>query len=95
MSDLIKPDLTRRANYPIFGDTLTFKKGEGTQAKQYVGIVSEWNVAGTQVWEVEVEVTKKKMHVYGCEISHIERTGEIPECPVAYNPKNDPDLQNL
>jgi len=94
MSDYIKPDLTRRSNYPIFGDTVTFSKEVGTQKQIFIGVISEWNVGGPQVWSVEVGENKRKMHVHGCELLHIERTGVIPECPAPYH-SYDPDLQNL
>lgn len=95
-TDFVKPDLTRRENYPIFGDTVTFTKGAGVQKETFTGVISEWNVGGSAVWPVEVGEDKLKMHVHGSEIFHIERTGVIPECPTAaYNPKTDPDLQNL
>lgn len=73
----IKPDLTRRKNHPIFGDTVTFSKGSGEQRRIFVGVISEWNVGGPQVWSVEVGEDKTKMHCHGSEILHIERTGVI------------------
>lgn len=92
----VKPDLTHRENYPIFGDTVTFVQGQGSEKNQFVGVISEHNVGGPQVWSIEVGEDKRKMHVFGSEILHIERTGVIPECPtVEYDPNTDPDLQNL
>lgn len=95
MQKLIKPDLTRRENYPIYGDTITFSQGHGDDLRQYVGVISEHNVNGPQTWDVMVENTP--MHVHGSEIDHIERTGEIPLCPtvVGYDPNIDPDLKDM
>lgn len=80
MSKLIKPDLTQRGNYPIFGDTVTFKQGCGTHfgpENQYIGVISEHNVEGPQLWEVMVD--GNLMHVFGSQILNIERTGKISE----------------
>lgn len=91
-------NLTRRENYPIFGDIVTFSQGHtgffGT-SKEFKGVISEHNIDGPQLWEVTVD--GRIMHVYGSQITKIERTGTIPECPtmVEYDPKTDPDLQDL
>lgn len=95
MQKLIKPDLTRRENYPIYGDTITFSQGQGRDIHQYVGVISEHNVGGPQAWDVMVD-GNTPMHVHGSEIEHIERTGEIPMCPtVEYDPNIDPDLKDM
>lgn len=92
---LIRPDLTRRENFPIFGDKVTFIQGQGRDITQYVGIITEHNVGGPQLWEIDVD--GHPMHVYGSQILHIERLGEIPICPTVekYDPATDPDLQDL
>ncbi len=94
-TDYIKPDLTRRENYPIFGDTVTFTNGQGSQKEIFTGVISEHNVGGPAVWDILVD--GNKMFVHGDEILHIERTGEVSECPTMkeYDPKTDPDLQDL
>ena len=93
----MRPDLTLKANYPIFGDTVTFSQGRGElfgTEKQYVGVISEHNVDGPQLWEVTVD--GRIVHVYGSQILNIKRTGVIPDCPtVEYDPETDPDLKNL
>lgn len=89
-----KPDLTRRANYPIFGDTLTWTEEQGAQKKQYTGVICEHNVEGTQVWTVREVSTKNIMYVHGCDIINIERTGEIPECPTSSVRQGDDFVKN-
>lgn len=72
------PDFTKRSEWPIYGDTLTFVKGYFKDAKKFVGVVSEWNVGGLAVWTVKTE-DNLIFHVHTEEIINVERTGEIPE----------------
>jgi len=83
------PDFTKQKEWPIFGDTLTFNVVSDHTMKQYVGIISEWNVGGPAIWTVKTE-EGLIFHVDTTQIVDVKHTGIIPDyIPNNYNSEND------
>lgn len=72
------PDFTKRSDWPVFGDTLTFNVSTGNAVEQHVGVISEWNVGGPAIWTVKTE-DDCVFHVHKEQIVNIKRGPGIPE----------------